>query len=200
MSLLPYLAPGRRARESSRGRRRSRHADRFLRARRPRADRGLSDRPEDEGRDRPTSWWASRAPCAAWPRRWNTALTGETLLDTCGTGGDGCDTFNISTVAAFVVAGAGVRVAKHGNRSISSKCGSADLLEAWGIDIALPPAEIGARHSRSRHRLPVRARGSHRDEARPAGARGTQDADRVQPAGAADQSLGRQRPTGGSAR
>jgi anthranilate phosphoribosyltransferase len=97
-------------------------------------------------------------------------LGGAALLDTCGTGGDGCDTFNISTVAAFVVAGAGVHVAKHGNRSISSQCGSADLLEAWGIRIDLPPAATGrairevgigflfapAVHTAMKHAQPVR--------------------------------------------
>lgn len=69
---------------------------------------------------------------------------GLPLLDTCGTGGDSHGTFNISTTAAFVVCAAGVRVAKHGNRSISSRCGSADILEGLGVNIALTPEQMGA--------------------------------------------------------
>ena len=92
------------------------------------------------------------------------------LVDTCGTGGDGAHTFNISTAAMFVAAAAGARIAKHGGRSVSSQSGSADVLEALGVNINLTPAQVGHcideigigfmfapnHHSAMKHAAPVR--------------------------------------------
>lgn len=94
----------------------------------------------------------------------------EHLIDTCGTGGDGIQTFNISTASAIVAAAAGARVAKHGGRSVSSTCGSADVLEKLGVNVSLTPAQVAHcvdsigigfmfapnHHSAMKHAAPVR--------------------------------------------
>ena len=85
------------------------------------------------------------AGCARVMREKATPIgtTRTDLVDTCGTGGDGSGTFNISTTVAFVAAGAGLGVAKHGNRAMSSQCGSADVLAELGVNLETPPERVG---------------------------------------------------------
>ena len=113
------------------------------------------------------------AAAATVMRELSTKVTIENsayLIDTCGTGGDGIQTFNVSTASAFVAAAAGAKVAKHGGRSVSSTCGSADVLEALGVDVNRTPSQVAKsvddigigfmfapnHHSAMKHAAPVR--------------------------------------------
>ena len=117
-------------------------------------------------------------------------------VDVVGTGGDGSGSVNVSTCASFIVAGAGVPVAKHGNRALSSRSGAADVLSSLGVKIDITPDQVGRCVARGRYRLHVRAVASSRDEERRPDPGRTRDPHDLQSARTAVQSGRRQAADG----
>ncbi len=119
----------------------------------------------------------------------------ETIIDTCGTGGSGTRSFNISTTVALAVAACGGKVAKHGNRSITSSCGSADVLEKLGVNLDIPPEQVGSLCGENRRRFSLCTGAARGDEVRHRPAARNRHPDYFQCARAIDQS-GRRRSPG----
>ena len=115
-------------------------------------------------------------------------VSSDNIVDTCGTGGDGGNTFNISTASAFVVAGAGITVAKHGNRAVSSRSGSADVLKCLGVNIEADKTVVEKCLEQVGIGFLVRPDDAWGHEARRRGPQGTGIQNDLQPAGTVDQS------------